>query len=472
MDKKELKNIPDLPGVYLMKNKKGDILYIGKAASLRKRVASYFRGETNISHRIRLMLEKIGDISFLVTGSEAEALIAESALIKKYKPHYNVALKDDKSYPYLKLTVGEEFPRLILVRKRRGLFARTATKVQDGSVYYGPYTDVKLLRKALSIMKRIFPLRNCVRIPKKVCLDYHIGQCYGPCVQAIKKYDYADIVKELKLFLSGRRKLLIDRLTKKMQKTAARKDYEKAALLRDRITALSVVPKLTRKPYDEIVALMHLLGLRRTPRRIESYDISNISGKEAAGSMITFIDGRPSKDGYRRFKIREVRGIDDYKMMKEIIKRRYERVKQEKLSCPDLIIVDGGKGQLNAACSTLKELGFERIPAIGIAKRFEHIYLKGRKEPVIFSHRSAVLDLIQRLRDEAHRFAIRYHRKLRIKKLSISALDNIEGIGEKRKRILLNRFDSVESIKKAGIKELSSLRGMNIKTAKRIKGEL
>ena len=272
--------------------------------------------------------------------------------------------------------------------------------------------------------------------------------------------------------MSGKRELLIDELSKKMQKAAGRRDYEKAASFRDRITALSVIPKPIGKPYDEIIALMHLLGLRRIPRKIEAYDISDISGKEAVGSMITFVDGRSSKDDYRRFKIRDVKGIDDYKMMEEIIRRRYERVKKERLPCPDLIIVDGGKGQLNVACSTLEALGFKRIPVIGIVKRFEHIYLRKRKEPIIFSERSPVLHLIQRLRDEAHRFAIGYHRKLRSKKLSMSILDGIEGIGEKRKKILLNRFGSIENIRKASIEELSFPKGIDAKTAGRIRHSL
>lgn len=466
MDKERLKNIPDLPGVYIMKDNMGRALYIGKAASLKKRVSSYFKRDPNISHRIRLMTEKAADVSFIVTGSEAEALITESAFIKRYRPRYNVALKDDKSYPYLKLTVGEEFPRLMLTRKLR----------RNGSLYYGPYTDVKLLRKALGIMKRLFPLRTCRRMPKKVCLNYHIGQCPAPCVEAVDKSEYGDIVKELELFLTGRREELIDELSRKMRWAAEKRDFEEAALLRDRIVALSVVPRPTggasiiekAKPYDEVTALKSLLGLKRVPRRIEAFDVSNISGKEATGSMITFIDGRPSKDDYRRFKIRDVSGIDDYKMMKELVRRRYERVKAERLPCPDLIIVDGGKGQLNAASSVLEELGFERLSVIGIAKKFEHIYLRKRKEPIIFSEHSPVLRLIQRLRDEAHRFAVAYHRKLRRKTLRRSALDEIEGIGKKRKRLLLNRFGSVENIRKAGVEELRSVKGISIKLAKSI----
>jgi len=487
MDKEILKNMPDLPGVYIMKGEKGEILYVGKAASLKKRVLSYFKRDSNLSPRTNLMVQKIKDISFFVTGSEAEALITESALIKEYKPRYNMALKDDKSYPYLKLTEDEEFPRLIITRKEKGHSGGTA----DRTAYYGPYTDVKLLRKALGIMKRIFPLRTCRRMPKKPCLNYHIGQCYAPCIRVIDRAAYSDIVKELKLFLDGKREMLIDELSKKMHRAAAKRDYERAAIFRDRIMALSVVPRTVRgaryskaasqkkapfiksaKPYDEIIALKYLLGFKRVPSKIEAFDISNISGKEAVGSMITFIDGRPSKDDYRRFKIRGVKGIDDCKMMKEIIRRRYERVKSEKLATPDLIIIDGGKGQLNVASSTLEDLGFERIPIIGIAKRFEHIYIKGRKEPIVFLQYSPVLHLIKRLRDEAHRFAIAYHHILRSKKLIKSVLDDIEGVGEKRKKSLLNRFGSVENIKKASIEELCSLKGIDLKTAERVKERL
>ena len=477
MDKEKIKYIPEMPGVYLMKDRKGTILYVGKAASLKKRVSSYFQPSSGHSERIRLMVERIADVGFMVTGSEAEALITESAFIKRYKPRYNVALKDDKSYPHVKLTVNEDYPRIMLTRKLQ----------KDGALYYGPYTDVKLLRKALRIMQKIFPLRSCRRLPKKVCLDYHIGRCYGPCAEAIDKKAYGNVVKELRLFLEGKRKILIEELSKKMRKAAEKRDYENAALLRDRITALSVVPATrpgtgrqrafisTRKqagPYDEIVALKFLLSLKRVPRRIEVFDVSNTGPSEAVGSMVTFLDGRPSKDDYRRFKIRRVKGIDDYKMMKEIVGRRYEAVKKRRSRCPDLIIIDGGKGHLNAVLATLKDLGFERLTVIGIAKRFEHIYKKDRKEPIIFSRHSSVLHLVQRLRDEAHRFAITYHRHLRGKKLKMSALDGIEGIGPKRKRLLLGIFGSVENIKKASLEDLISIKGIDKTTATRIKDVL
>lgn len=415
MDKEKLRNIPDLPGVYVMKDGRGGILYIGKAASLKKRVLSYFRESADASPRIGMMAGKAEDLGFFVTGSEAEALILEAALIKKHKPRYNVALKDDKSYPYLELTESEDFPRLIIMR-RKGAYLPDKS---GGSVFYGPYTDVKLLRKALAVMKRIFPLRTCRRMPKRPCLNYRIGQCYAPCAEAISKSAYSDIAKELRMFLGGDRIGLIEDLSRKMRAAAADRDYEKAAVLRDRIAALSVIPKIRLRitSRDEIDELRHLLRLRRPPRRIEAFDISDISGREAAGSMVTFIDGNPSKDNYRRFKIRGVKGINDYEMMREIIRRRYRRVKAERLPSPDLIVIDGGKGHLNAAASVLEGLGFGELPVIGIAKQFEHIYLKGSKEPIVFSHSSPILHLIQRLRDEAHRFAISYHHILRRKKI-------------------------------------------------------
>ncbi|MFH0839906.1 MAG: excinuclease ABC subunit UvrC [Candidatus Omnitrophota bacterium] len=415
MDKEKIKNIPELPGVYMMKDKSGAILYIGKAASLKKRVSSYFRDGRGLSRRIGLMVEKVADITCLVTGSEAEALILESALIKKYEPRYNIELKDDKSYPYLALTKNERYPRLIIVRKT-GASHRTNEKKW---IFYGPYTDVKLLRKAVAIMKRMFPLRTCNHMPKKVCLNYRIGQCLGPCVKAVSKKTYADIAKEIKMFLKGDRRGLVRELSSKMRIAADSRDYERAAVLRDRIMALKVVPKAKSgvTPYGELEELRYLLKLRRPLRRIEAFDISNISGKEAVGSMVSFIDGKPAKDDYRRFKIRFVSGADDYEMMREVVRRRYERVRKERLPAPDLVIIDGGKGHLNAALSVLRETGFGSLPVMGIAKKFEHIYLKDRREPIIFSHSSPILHLVQRLRDEAHRFAIGYHRVLRRKKI-------------------------------------------------------
>ncbi len=413
MDKEKIKDIPDLPGVYMMKDERGEILYIGKAASLKKRVSSYFRNGLGRSHRIGLMVDKVADISFFVTTQEAEALILESALIKKYRPRYNVELKDDKSYPYLALTESEKFPRLLIVRKKGVL------RGEKGVTLYGPYTDVKLLKKAVGIMKRMFPLRTCSRMPKKVCLNYRIGLCLGPCVEKASGRVYSDTVKELKMFLKGNKRGLIEDLSQKMRKAAERKDYERAAALRDRITALNVVPKQKARitPYDEMEELRHLLRLRRTPRRVEAFDISDIGGFDAVGSMVTFLNGKPSKSDYRKFKIRTVSGVNDYEMMREVVRRRYERVKKERLPNPDLIIIDGGKGHLSAAVSVLMELGFGGLPVIGIAKKFEHIYLKNRREPIIFSHSSPILHLIQRLRDEAHRFAIGYHHVLRRKKI-------------------------------------------------------
>jgi len=482
MDEKILKNIPNLPGVYIMKDAAGKVLYIGKALSLKKRVRSYFAPCAGHSPRIEVMVKRAKDIGFFVTATEAEALIQEAAFIKKYRPPYNTALKDDKSYPYLKLGVGEEYPRLEITRKPE----------DDGSLYYGPYTDVRLLRKALRIMKRLFPLRTCRRMPKKACLNHRIGNCAAPCIGAVDKRGYAQIVKELRLFLEGRKDTLVRELSGMMRKASSARDFERAAELRDRITALSAVPssgkgsyytdfsgKKSRrsrgkryKPYDQIMALRYFLNARRTPKRIEAFDISNIQGSCAVGSMITFIDGHPRKDEYKRFRIEGVKGIDDYAMMREVLRRRYVRVRDERLGTADLIIVDGGKGHLNAVLGLLKELGFERIPVIAIAKRFEHVFVPGRKEPVVFSGNSPVLYLIQRIRDEAHRFAISYHHNIKEKSVKASALDEIRGIGKARKRDLLKRFGSVSKIRNASAKEIARIRGINEKLAKCIKRHL
>ncbi len=472
-----LRSIPDLPGVYIMKDGGNRIVYIGKAGSLRKRVTSYFRKGGGHSERTGAMVGRISDISFLVTSSEAEALIAEAALIKKYKPRYNVALKDDKSYPYLKVTMKEEFPRVYITRD----------KTRDGSYYFGPYTDVRLLRKAVTFMKRIFPLRTCNRMPHNVCLNYHIGQCSGPCAQKITAAEYGQTVKELILFLKGKRRELITELSRKMKEAAHDKHYEKAREFRDRMRALSIFPgdkgrQVTlkgakslrenfRRMYDEIACLRGELGLKRVPRRIEAFDISNIQGRHAVGSMVLFVDGRPHKNGYRRFKIRTVEGIDDCAMMAEIIRRRYARLRAERNALPDLVVVDGGRGQLNSARHELRAQGLA-MPVIGIAKKHEHLIVHDRAVPVVLSRHSPALHLIQRLRDEAHRFAISYHKRMRSRAMQRSVLDRIPGVGPVRKKALLCAFGSAEKVCAAHVSELCRVPGINTKTARRIRTSL
>ena len=400
----KIKELPQSPGVYIMKGGSGSVLYVGKAVNLKKRVLSYFRPKAVLSERIRTMTFLVEDIDYIVTSTEAEALIYENGLIKKLSPRYNIALKDGKSYPMLKLTVGDEFPRLVVTREKK----------DDGSVYYGPYSNAKLLRQAVIFLKQIFPLRSCVKLSKKVCLDYHIKQCPGPCINAIDRSGYSEIVSELKLFLEGRRKELLDTISSRMKEAAAREDFETASRFKARLEALCAIrdDAVSYKPSGELDELKRLLGVSGRLETIEAFDVSNIMGEAAVGSMIYFRKGRPDKNEYRRFRIKTVSGIDDYAMIREIVRRRYTRLLREKKPMPDLVLIDGGKGHLSAACDELGDLGLSKLRVIGIAKEFEKLYIKDRKDPVMLPEESKALHLLQRIRDEAHRFAISYHKRL------------------------------------------------------------
>jgi excinuclease ABC subunit C len=405
--KEKLKDVPHLPGVYIMKDASGETLYIGKAKDLSKRVSSYFRESTPKTAKHMALLEKVKGLDYVITGSEEEALIYEASLVKEKKPKYNVDLKDDKSFPFLKLALGEKFPRLTITRK----------KIDDGALYFGPYTKVKLLRNAVSILKNIFPLRTCKKIPDESCLAYHIGQCLGPCVKKIDEKSYGEIVKQLILFLEGKKTKLIRELTDKMKKFAYEKNFEQAAVIRNRLSALLEVSDRKTADYSSwgnvALKLKKILKLPKLPLKIEAFDVSNISGKEAVGSMVYFNNGLPDKSNYRKFKIRNVKGIDDYAMMKEIVARRYKRLKEENKDFPDLIIIDGGKGHLSAAYEELLKLNAGSVPVIGIAKQEEKIYTLGSQEPLDINRDSEMLHFIQSVRDEAHRFALKYHHTLR-----------------------------------------------------------
>lgn len=461
MDPKEkIKELPDTPGVYIMKDSKSAVLYVGKAINLKKRVSSYFRRGARHVDRIASMVSQVEDISYIPTQTEAEALIYENSLIKQFSPKYNVALKDGKSYPLLKLTTNEKFPRLIITRERK----------DDGATYYGPFSNAKLLRRALTIMKRVFPLRTCRKMPKSVCLYFHIGQCLGPCEGKVDEAGYESLLTELKLFLSGKKKELIDLLSAKMKEAAVKQDYEEAAKIRDRVEALGSVrsDRVSYGPRNELAELADILGLKSSLDVIETFDISNIMGQDAVGSMVSFVKGKPDKDGYRKFKIRSVEGVDDYSMMREVISRRYTKLVDEKLRLPDLILIDGGKGHLAAALDELDKLGLGDIPAIGIAKEFEHIFTKYRSEPIVLPRESKALHLLQRMRDEAHRFAITYHKSLMSKRVEHSELDEISGIGPKRKKALMNHFGSIDALKKASLEDIMKVVGMNERSAERI----
>lgn len=407
---KRLPALPDQPGVYLFKGSRGNILYVGKAVSLRQRVRSYFHRPAALSPRIARLVAQVVDVEVRPTASEAEALLHEAECIKRYQPKYNVAFRDDKSYPLLKLT-SERFPRLMLIR-------RTRVDHTDTARYFGPYPDAGSVHAALQFLRRVFPLRTCRAFPKTPCLEYHIGQCLAPCAGFIDEAAYQKIVDDLTAFLEGKRDDLLRELSRRMEQVSRHQRYEEAARLRDQIQALTsvIVAKEKSSLAGPLEQLQLALKLSALPRRIEAFDCSNLYGTFAVGSMVTFMDGKPHKAHYRHFKIKTVQGIDDYQMMGELIRRRYGGTLSKELPLPDLIIVDGGRGQLNAALDELKALG-RTIPTMGLAKRFEHVMVPDQPDPIVLLPTSPVLHLIQRIRDEAHRFAISYHRRLRAKGL-------------------------------------------------------
>lgn len=436
--------LPDQPGVYLLKDARGTVLYVGKARSLCKRVASYFRPR-GLAPRVAQMMARVADLDIRPTASEAEALLLEAQLIKEHKAHYNVAFRDDKTYPMLKVT-HEPFPRLLVTRRR----------LSDGAIYFGPYTEAGLMHEAVQFLRRVFPMRTCTTFPKTPCLEYHLGQCLAPCAAFITAGGYQRIVDDLVAFLRGERDQLLRDLSRRMERSARERRFEEAARLRDQIQALTSVivakeKSLLAGPLEQLQAL---LKLARTPRRIEAFDISNLFGECAVGSLVVFRDGQPHKAHYRRFRIETVRGIDDYAMMREVIRRRYSGTLATTLPLPDLILIDGGKGQLAAACEELAALRLT-LPAMGLAKRLEQIFLPESPEPIVLLPASPVLHLVQRVRDEAHRFAIAYHRRLRRAASTASALDRIPGVGPARKAALLGRFGSVESIAGAGVEDVA-----------------
>ncbi len=459
--KEKVKGLPVTPGVYIMKGGAGEVLYIGKAGNLRKRVSSYFYPNKKMQDRIRILVGKIAEIEHIPTSTEAEALIYENGLIKQLSPKYNVALRDDKSYPMLKLTVNEKFPRLFIARQKKA----------DGALYYGPYTNATLLREAVIISRQLFPLRSCGKMAKSPCLNYHIKQCLAPCAGRIDGAHYGEIISELKLFLEGRRQDLLKRLSDRMVAASRAENFEEASRCREAIEAFSALKdKVNYGPARELDELKSVLGSDKELNAIEAFDVSNIMGKEAVGVMIYFYKGRPNSNEYRKFRIRSVSGIDDYSMIREIVRRRYGRLKTEGKRMPDLVVIDGGKGHLSAALDELRLLGLEEVNMIAIAKQFEHIYTKDRKDPIILPKESKALHLVRRMRDEAHRFAVKYHSALRSGGMEVSELDDIRGIGEKRKRALLKCFGSVDRIKEAGLEELVKVKGMNERAARNIAG--
>ncbi|MBF0330435.1 MAG: excinuclease ABC subunit UvrC [Candidatus Omnitrophica bacterium] len=408
--KAKISGLPLTSGVYLMKDAAGVIIYVGKAVNLRRRVQSYFRGKT---HHIKTdqLVENITDIDVVLTHSEAAALILEAALVKEHQPKYNIELKDSKSYPYIEISAGE-FPRVSVIRFNK------AEQKKKGAVYFGPYVDAGLIREALVIIRKIFPFCTCSPMPAKACLYQGIGLCPAPCVGAISGKDYARNIKNIALILSGRKDELYRNLKEDMERLAQNKDYEQAAAVRDQLQAIGALYSSSPDAnyFKELEQLERALGLVRRPERMECIDISTTMGERSVGSLVSFLNGKPDKANYRRFRIKDVEGMDDFKMVAEVVRRRYGRLKREGAAYPDLVMIDGGKGQLAAAYDELKRLEIN-IPLISLAKREEEIFVPGKRNPVVLPKDSLALKLLQRVRDEAHRFAIKYHRLLRAGKV-------------------------------------------------------
>ena len=592
----KLKNIPTKPGVYQFKNKDGDIIYIGKAKNLRNRVRSYFQKNKYQTPKNQSMIKRIANVEWIIVRSNVEALLTEANMIKEVQPKYNVVLKDDKSFPFIRIT-NEPYPQVLLTRKIE----------KDGSKYFGPYTDVKNLRYSLKALHKIFPVRSCsyymddqtvVAKKVKLCLDYHIKKCEGPCESIVSRDHYNAMIQRVIKFLQGRTKETEDYVRKQMDIAAADLRYEDAAMYRDQynsirrfkerqrkvaadfddrdifalarkddigvMTVLRVrngrifgrekislqnldedesavfssvisrfymdtdfLPKeitvvtlpdgqddleewltekkgskviirqpqrgekakevrlsyqnaklllgewlINRKKRRELVPKMvnqleEDLQLKAPPRRIEAFDISHLGGTNTVASMVCFVDGKARKSEYRKFKIKTVVGIDDFAAMREVVHRRYLRVKKEKGSLPDLILIDGGKGQLSMAVSALRELGLDYIPIIGLAKRLEEVFVPGISEPQSIHKQSPGLILLRRIRDEAHRFAITFQRSKRKDVLS-SIFDDIEGMGPKRVQKLLQSYDSTKSIANTNLKDISEKTGIPEGIAKEV----
>lgn len=475
MDLREVvQALPDTPGVYLFKDAEGRLLYVGKALNLRKRVASYFPptrpggrhpGRPHEA-KIQVLIRHVAAIETIQTGSEAEALLYEASLIKERQPKYNVSFRDDKSYPLIKVTVEETFPRVFIGRGT----------AEPGVTGIGPFTNAALLRQALAAVRRIFPFRTCRTLPARPCLDYYMGLCAAPCAGKISRDDYRAMLERVFRVLQGQKADVLTELTQQMQAASAAQRYEDAARLRDQITALSELAVRPRRflPSEALDDVRRLLQLPTLPRRIEGFDISNLHGQSAVGAMVTFVDGQPDKTAYKRFKIRTVAGIDDYAMMQEVVRRRFSykglgmaQSPKETEPKPDLVLIDGGKGHVAAAKQVLDELGVA-LPLVGLAKEFEQLFLPGHTEPVVLPPTSRALHLLQRVRDEAHRFAIGYHRRLRGQRALRSALDEIPGVGPRRRRDLLVQFGSVDAIAQASVQDLTGVRGISTTLAQRI----
>jgi excinuclease ABC subunit C len=483
--RKKLGDLPHKPGVYLMKDRFGTVIYVGKARDLRKRVTQYFHPSRRMGWDLKFnaLVEAIHDLDVHVVRNDPEAVLLEGKLIKEFHPRYNVSFRDDKRFLMLKVNLNDPIPRFTLTR----------LKQDDGARYFGPFANSGALRNTLTMVRRKFNLRGCRPLTPteqdyRHCLYANLKFCTAPCISNVTREQYLQQVLAACEFLSGQCEEMQAQLEQEMKKAAAAQDFEKAAALRDALVDLRKTTQKTRQfprlPYTlpvamdtdkDIEELAHMLNLPAAPERIEGFDISNISGTFAVASMVSFRHGRPDRSNYRRFKMKTVVGQDDFACMAETVRRRYTRVLREATEAtrpatlPNLILIDGGKGQLNAACAELEKLGLKEIPVIGLAKEFEEIYRPGESEALRLSHDSGALKLLQRVRDESHRFANTYNAQLRLKRISESILDEFPGIGQQRKAALLKKFGSVQRLRTATLEQIAKVPGFGGKAALELK---
>jgi len=468
----KIRQLPHKPGVYLFKDRLNRVIYVGKARDLHRRVSQYFHPSRRMTAdlKTRALLESIWDLETHTVRSEPESIILEGRLIKEYRPKYNISFRDDKSFLMVKVDLQDPFPR----------FQLTRIKKDDGSRYFGPFADSKALRSTLNLMKRKFHLRSCrPPVPKESdyrhCLDHIIKSCSAPCVNKITQADYQAQVHQACEFLEGQSAGMLQAVEEEMKRAAARLDFEKAAALRNMLDDIRLTTTRQRKfvrelpstiiPEKDLEALRDALQLAAIPELIECFDISNISVTHKVASMVCFHNGRPDRARYRRYRIKSVIGQDDFASMAEVVSRRYTRVLHETGRMPDLIVVDGGKGQLSAALKELQTLGQHAQPIIGLAKQNEEIYRPLSPHPLVLPRESGALRLLQRIRDEAHRTANGYHRLLMKKRVGESLLDDCPGMSDRKKMALLRHFGSVDKIRHATAEELRQVEGVGAKLA-------
>jgi len=467
--KAKVRDLPNKPGVYLMRDQLGRVIYVGKARSLRKRVSQYFHPSRRFTWdpKTRALVESIADFETFVVHSEPEALLLEGKLIKEYKPRYNAMFKDDKRFLIVKVNMNEPYPRFKFARLKK----------DDGARYFGPFAHAGAVRRALQFMRKTYGvLVSGTGAPKESELKYSTYLVPVP----LKDMPHDEYIRRVELaceFLEGRNKGALDILEEQMHAAAKEMQFEKAAELRDVLNSLREIARASRErkfardvtprsePHKEMEELQRVLGLAVLPSHLEGFDISNISGTLSVASTVCFRDGKPHKDHYRHYQIKTVEGSDDFASMAEVVGRRYARVRTEGGQLPDLVMVDGGKGQLMAALKALWQLDIRNLPVIGLAKQMEEIHVPGQPLPIQLPRNSPALHLIQRLRDEAHRFANAYHQKLRKRRIKESVLDELPGLGERRKLALLRRFGSIERLRQASAEEIASVSGIGPKMA-------